>query len=356
MVEMRRLLVVKPADLGDLLFVTPALRALRETFPHARIDLFAPPRSAFLLRDCPYVDEIVAFDKYAFDDPRALLSPRGWWALARLAWDLRRRRYDALVIPRHLTTALGALKFAALALASGAPIRAGLDNGRGWFLTHRVPDEGFGARHEVEYDLAVVATLGARTRDHRLWLPCDERAEAWAEALVQHWARPLVVMHPGSGAYSTARRWPAEHFAALADAWYARHGGTVALVDATADITSVVCTHAQAPLVDLGGRTTLLQTIALLRRADLFVGNDSGPLHLAAAAGVPVVGVYGPSNWRAWGPWGAHTAVVHRDLPCQPCFYRGHSLGLPDGCPDRPCLTGLAPERVLAVMEQMAKR
>ncbi len=351
--DLRRILVVKPADLGDLLLTTPALRALRATFPHARIALFAPPRSAFLLRTCPYVDDVLTFDKYAFDDPRALFSPRGWISLVRLAWQLRRRRYDAVVIPRHLTTALGALKFAALAFATGAPIRAGLDNGRGWFLTHRVPDDGFGARHEVEYDLAVVGTLGAHTDNRQLWVPRDDAAETWAEHLVQAWPRPLVVMHPGSGGYSTARRWPAEQFAALADAWHARHGGTIVLVDAEEATTAAVVSRTHAPLVDLGGQTTLLQTIALLRRADLFVGNDSGPLHLAAGVGVPVVGVYGPSNWRAWGPWGRRTAVVHRALPCQPCFYRGHRLGLPDGCPDRPCLTMLPHEQVLAAMEQM---
>jgi len=95
-------------------------------------------------------------------------------------------------------------------------------------------------------------------------------------------------MHPGSGGYSTARRWPAEQFAALANAWHARHGGTIALIDAEQAITAAVVSRAHVPLVDLGGQTTLLQTIALLRRADLFVGNDSGPLHLAAGVGIPV--------------------------------------------------------------------
>ncbi len=350
-----RILVVKPADMGDLLFVTPALRALRQTFPQARIDLLAPPSSAPLLQGCPYLDEVITFDKYTFDRPLAFLWPGHWRPLVRLALDLRRRRYDALLIPRHLTTRLGALKYAVLAWATGAPLRAGLDNGRGWFLTHRVPDGGFGAFHEVEYDLQVAACLSAHTDDVRLWLPTDEEAEAWAERAVTRWPRPIVVMHPGSGDYSTARRWPPDRFAALADAWAARHGGTVVLVDASPEVTAAVRQAAHSPVVDLGGQTTLWQMIALIRRCDLFIGNDSGPLHVAAAANVPTVGIYGPSNHLAWGPWGQRTAIVKRDLPCMPCFYRGHRLGTPQGCPPRPCLTELPVEQVLAVAEGLWK-
>ncbi|MDQ7028684.1 MAG: glycosyltransferase family 9 protein [Ardenticatenia bacterium] len=350
---MERLLVMKPADLGDLLLTTPALRALRQTFPETRIEILVPPTSAVVLRECPYVDEILTFNKYAFDRPAALWRPDRWLALARLARELRRRRYDVVLIPRHLTTRWGALKFAALALATGAPRRVGLDNGRGWFLTDRVPDAGFGAKHEVEYDLLVVARLGARTDNVRLWLPSDPRAEAWAEEITAAWARPLLLLHPGSGAYSVARRWPPDRFAALADAWAERHGGTVVLVDASADVTGAVLRAARCRPIDLGGRTSLVETIALIRRCDLFVGNDSGPLHMAAAAGVPALGIYGPSNARAWGPWGPHTAVVKRDLPCMPCFYRGHALGRPQGCQERPCLTALSVERVLAAAEAL---
>lgn len=349
-----KLLVVKPADLGDLLFVTPALRALRETYPDAQIDVLAPPSSSPLLRGCPYIDEVLAFDKYSFDEPDDFLRPANWQPLLVLAWQLRRRKYDAVVIPRHLTTLMGTLKFASLAYATGAPYRVGLDNGRGWFLTHRAIDEGFGARHEVEYDLTVVARIGAHTDDTRLWVPRDPDAEAWAEALVGVLARPLLVVHPGSGDYSTARRWPAERFAALIDRWLARHEGTVLLMDASAEVTKRVRETATLPVLDLGGRTTLLQTIALLRRADLFVGNDSGPLHLAAGVGVPALGIYGLTNQDAWGPWGDRTAIVSRtDLACMPCFYRGHRLGLRNGCPDRPCLTQLPTERVLTAMEEV---
>lgn len=351
--DLNRILVVKPADLGDLLFVTPALRALRKTYPAAQIDLMAPPSSSPLLRDCPYVDEIISFDKYAFDEPGAFFQLSNWRPLAAFWGRLRRRGYDAVLIPRHLTTHMGALKFAALSLATGAPVRAGVDNGRGWFLTHRVTDEGFGGRHEVEYDLAVAALVGARTDDTQLWVPAAPDAEEWAEAFAGALSRPLLLVHPGSGDYSTARRWPAARFAGVIDAWHAHHQGTIMVIDANAEVTQRVRKAARVPVVDLGGRTTLMQSIALLRRADLFIGNDSGPLHLAAGVGVPALGIYGLTNQQAWGPWGARTAIVSRDLPCMPCFYRGHRLGLKNGCPDRPCLTELSVANVLHAAEKL---
>jgi heptosyltransferase-2 len=105
-------------------------------------------------------------------------------------------------------------------------------------------------------------------------------------------------------------------------------------------------------IVNLVGRTSIKESAALLDQCDLFVGNDSGPMHIAAAVGTPVVAVFGPSNIAAWRPYtptgerNVHT-VVARDLPCMPCFYRGHTLGLRDGCGTRECLTLLSPQRVL---------
>src|SRR6266571_4477005 len=142
----QRILVVKLADLGDLLTATPALRALRLRFPTAQIDALVTPNSAVVLSGLDSVDSAVAFDKFVFDRQRDVLGSLPT-ALA-LGRQLRAERYDALVLLHHLTTAFGVAKYAALSLASGAPIRAGLDNGRGRFLTHRAADDGFGERHE----------------------------------------------------------------------------------------------------------------------------------------------------------------------------------------------------------------
>src|SRR6266571_3439716 len=156
----RRILVVKLASLGDLLTITPALRALRTAFPDAHIGVLTTPASAPALRGLDTFDEVLTFDKFAFDRPAdALRSLPHALALAR---DLRAANWDTLVLLHHLTTPFGVAKYAALSLGSGAARRIGLDNGRGrWFLTDSAVDRGFGWHHEVDYWLDVVGVLGA---------------------------------------------------------------------------------------------------------------------------------------------------------------------------------------------------
>lgn len=361
----RRILVVKLADLGDLLTATPALRALRLTFPAARIDALVTPGSASVLSGSDAVDQLIPFDKFVFDRPaRALPAlPR---ALA-LAARLRANRYDALVLLHHLTTLYGTAKYAALALASRAPLRVGLDNGRGLFLTHRVPDAGFGARHEVEYWLAVVGALGAAHPSPRLEIAVPAAAEASA---ARRWDAlglgnaPVAVVHPGSGAFSLARRWPAERYTALVRHLVSRLGLKVAVLAGPAAgeraLAEGIVRAVDSPAVLLLDDVPTPQELAaVLRRAALFIGNDSGVMHLAAAVETPVVAIFGPSNHRAWGPYppdAPRNVVVREPLACSPCIHRGHAFGTPAGCPARTCLDLIEVETVFQAVEQLLAR
>ena len=351
--EIKRLLVVKLADIGDVLTATPALRALRRSLPDARIDVLLTPNSAPVLEDSPLADEVISFDKFAYDRMSDALRPRSFLAALGLGRLLRRKHYDALVLLHHLTTRWGALKYALLAWAVGAPVRAGLDNGRGFFLTHRAEDRGFGHRHEVEYCLDVVRLLGAENPDPVLEFYPSEEDALWAESILRGRDRPVVVIHPGSGGYSPARRWPAEHFARLADELAARKA-TVILVGTPADEVSRVARLTRSRPLNLEGRTTLGRLGALLAGSDLFVGADSGVMHLAAAMRVPLVAIFGPTNPRAWGPWTPHSPsrVVRLELPCSPCSYVDFTVNR-EGCPSRRCMTHLEVEYVLEAVEEM---
>ncbi len=358
----KRILAVKLADLGDLLTVTPALQALRSAYPAARIDLLVPPSSESLLTGAEYVDRILAFDKFPFDRKRGLLNMQRLANTARFLVSLRMSRYDALVLFHHFATRWGAFKFAAVSHVTGARVRVGLDNGRAGFLNLRVPDKGFGAIHEVEYWLSLVEMLGADvTPPWRPHIPIDENSRVKVAGLLanaggKNHARPLVALHPGAGWYSRARIWPVEGFASVTRGLIKSHGATVVVLGGpdeegiAARLEELVGDSEH--LLNLAGRTNIHETAALIERCDLFVGNDSGPMHIAAAVQTPVVAVFGPSNVEAWGPYtprgegGVHT-VVSRDLPCMPCFYRGHSLGLREGCGTRECLTLLMPQPVL---------
>ncbi|MFQ6001091.1 MAG: glycosyltransferase family 9 protein [Anaerolineae bacterium] len=357
---LQRILVVKLADMGDLLTAIPALRALRESFPQARIDALVTPHSAPVLEGSPLVDEVLTFEKHRYDSPVSTAKPSSLWSLMRLWRNLRSRRYDWLFILHHLTTRWGTLKYAGLALAIGARERIGLDNGRGWFLTRQAKDLGFGGRHEVEYWLKVVGLVGAKTEN--LNLPLSEGAVREAQALLQGSGRwregvPLVAIHPGSGEYSLARRWPPDRFAQVADALMERYGTQVALLGGPdeAELTQCVASLMRYEAVDLGGKTSIPVLAALLRLCRLFVGNDSGVMHLASAVGTPVVAVFGPSNPLAWGPWGPSHEVVQIDLECSPCIYRGFQLGRLEGCENPECINQVKPEMVLAAAGRLLR-
>ncbi|HET8631541.1 MAG TPA: glycosyltransferase family 9 protein [Thermomicrobiales bacterium] len=378
--EPRRLLVVKLADIGDVLNTTPALRALRERYPRARIAVLTTRNGAQALARSPDVDEILTFDKGLFDRVGGSASPRALLAGLRFALRLRAGRYDTLVLLHHLVTGWGTLKYAVLALWSGARVRAGLDNGRGWFLTRRAYDRGFGATNERRYWLAVAATLGAPAEDDRpRFVVTDDDVDAAGRLLapaLRAPGQPVVVFHPTVGPYAPSRRWPAARFAAVADRLAREAGALPVFVGGQGDAaaTAEVVALLREPVLDLAGKTDFVTLGGLLRRADLVIGNESSIGHLAAALGAPLLAVAGPSNDRAWAPYGAATitlppdgmtlpdlpatsAVVLRCVePRAPCLYTGYGPGNPYGCPHCHCLTGIDTDRVAALALRLLAR
>ncbi len=358
---LRRILVVKLAGIGDLLSAFPALEALRKGYPDAEITALVTPSTASLLDGSGLVDRTMVLDKYLFDDAGGALRPRSLAALLGLARELRSRSFDAVLLLHHLITWPGVAKYGLLTLATGAPWRLGLDDGRGRFLNLPTRDGGFGAMHEVDYWLRVVGGLGVGNSDPRVRLRWGSEDEAFAadrwRALGLDGGQPVMAIHPGCGSYSPVRRWSAERFAAVADAL--ADDGLVPLVVAgpgEEGTAREVMEGMRGRGLLLGGVPTPMRLAALLARCRLFVGNDSGVMHLAVAAGLPVVAVFGPSNHRAWGPYdpsGRMSRVVRLDLPCSPCLYRGQSLGLRYGCGDPRCLQGVTPEMVVSAARDL---
>ncbi|TMD79879.1 MAG: glycosyltransferase family 9 protein [Chloroflexi bacterium] len=367
--ENAQILIIKMAGIGDLLLATPALRALRETYPHAHIDLLVTPDSAGILNGWQVIDRIIVLDKYLFDYPQQFLTrPHNLLRLKPLWRDLRDGHYDAVLLLHHLTLPFGRLKHQLLLRATGAQWRVGLDNGHGWFLNVRVKDNGFGAMHEAEYYLAVAGAVGAKTKDKRLVVPLSEadHRQAW-QLLYEHETpqnirHPIIAMHPGSGGYSTARRWAPERFAQLADTLYSGVGGQLLLLggpeEAELHQHIIDMMHSEMSVRSMAGRGSIKVTAALLEQVDLFIGNDSALVHLAVAAGTPTVAIFGLTNAQAWGPFadekaGQQALIVRLNLPCMPCFYRGHDLGTPEGCATRDCLALLGVDPVATAARRL---
>jgi heptosyltransferase-2 len=393
------------ATIGDLLLATPALRALRETYPQARIDLLVTPASAGLLDDWAVIDHVIVLDKYLFDYPQQLLkNPRNLLRLRPFWHNLRDGKYDAVLLLHHLTLFYGRLKHQILMRATGAKWRIGLDNGHGWFLNVRVKDDGFGAMHEAEYSLAIAEAAGATTNDKHLTIPINEDdykqarhllfetdptdtsiavasqmpeptdagtgyipTRQYASNRIEHpnSKRPIIAIHPGSGGYSTARRWAPERFAKLADRLFNDTGGQLILLggpeEAELHLQIFKLMQSMMPVRSFAGKGNIRVASAILEQADLFIGNDSGLMHLATAVGTPTVAIFGLTNSDAWGPYtGGHptqqVVVVKMDLPCMPCFYRGHDLGTPEGCLTRDCLALLGVDPVATAARRLLRQ
>ena len=315
--SVRRALVIKPAALGDVIQATPALAALRGAIPRAHITLAVGSWSKPAAENNPDVDGIL--DCGAFGTPGRFGLLDTW----RFARRIEPEGYDlAVVLDRSPKVAIAPW-------LAGIPHRAGIDSsGRGFALTMRVPWDR--PRHEAELMLDVVRALGIapdpelRTKH----VPSDD-SRRFAERVLQEWsladASPLVVVHPGGasnpGMVMGEKRWPAPRFASLADRLVDEVGARIVIVGHGADQPlgrqmRLAMRHAS---VDLVGQTPNIgQLAALLERCHLYVGNDSGPLHLAAAVGTPVVGLFGPTDPALYGPYRAQGALLaHADACSQ---------------------------------------
>jgi len=298
-----RILVVRLDHLGDVLCTRPCLEALRVRFPQARITVLAAGAGGEMYRRDPNVDEVLCWEAPWFSRAALPKNQPGFFALARL---LRRRRFDLSLDLR------GDFRHHVLLRLAGVRVRAGYGITGGAFLLHCAPRLRPGL-HEVErnLELAEVVGVGPGARDYtpiRLNEEERVRAEAW-------WNRKQrrVAVHPASGDFS--RRAPAERFAEICNA-LGREGCEVVLIGSAQErpLAESIARACRVPPRVLAGETTLGEVIGLISTADVFIGNVSGPMHLAVTQGRPVVVLWGDVNPESeWGPWGEHqrSAIVH---------------------------------------------
>jgi len=329
-------------------FTTPAVRALRARFPDAHLSYVVEPAAAPIVERNPHLNEVIVA-------PR-LRGVRGLAQDLALGRRLRAERFD-LAIDFH-----GGPRASLLAWLSGAPRRIGYRiRGRSWMYTDRVarPRE-LRPRHSVENQWDLLAPLGIAPPDRAAYpveMPADPAAAAAvAERLSRagvHDGEPIVVVHVSAG--NPFRRWPAAHFVDLVST-LARDDPRRRIVvtsgpserEAAARVIAAAQERlgaARSPQVVTAGELSLTELRALLDRASLYLGGDSGPLHVAATTSVPIVGVYGPTLPARSAPWRsplhATESVDAGDLPCRPCEQRVCTPG------DFRCLTAIDPQRVV---------
>jgi predicted lipopolysaccharide heptosyltransferase III len=304
----KNVLVIKLRYLGDVLLATPTLRALKAGIPGVRLTVMVNRGTESVLEGNPDIDEVLPLDRGSF------LSQ------CRFAINLRRRRFDAVI---DLTDAD---RSAVLSWISGAPVRIGFnDEGRWRGHCYTALVQSAPSSHRIERDLAALTPLAIDATDLAPRFGFSSADEAGADELLKSLnvlpERPIVVMQPGARYWFKA--WPPERFSSLADRLVEAHGCQV-LIGGNADevgLAQEIARLSEHPLKVLAGRTSVRQFAAVVKRAALFVGNDSGAMHIAAAVGTPVIGLFGPSNPQEWGPRGKQVVTIHKGLDCRACFH-----------------------------------
>ena len=343
--EPERILVTALCPIGDTLFLTPALARLRTRFPHARIRTLVTAANEGILADNPDVDEREVFPERGEE----LEATR----FARSVRRLSQERFDLIVnfsAAGSIVTTLAGLR---------AP-RLGLDMPPLWGLVGTRADL-YRRRHAIDHYLRViepVATLPRtpEARAPRFYLTNESRRAA-RELLLVDGVKPgdiIVTMHVGGDGFDGRKRWAPERFARVANYLVERFDAHIVLVGGKADLPM---TNATAALIhrnvrSLTGKTSLKVTGALIEASALFIGNDSSPLHIAAAVGTPSVGVYGPSDWTEFHPVGRpgyRSQILHANLPCAPCFrFVGNApLWQVNTCYSYACLKAIDTRRVM---------
>jgi heptosyltransferase-1 len=305
------ILLLKPSSLGDVVMALPALSALRRNFPRARITWLVRPEFAPLIEGHPHVDEIILFDRKVLG--RAWFNPMAFRSLTALISGLRRSRFDAVLDLQ------GLFRTASLGWLSGCKRRFGPIWRRElarYFYTTAVPTRPEWV-HVVDYFLKLVEAMGASDLRVEFVLPEKPPAAASARDLLsRHKVDPCryAVLIPGSAQVSKC--WPAERFAALADRLASDHGLAIVATGSRSESPMIeqIQSLARQPIANLAGWTTLPELAEVLRLASLVVSNDTGPGHIAAALGRPLVMMFSWSNPLRVGPYGRPECIVGRDI------------------------------------------
>lgn len=324
----KNLLCVRLDNMGDILMTTPAMRALRETLG-CRVTVLASPSGASLAPLVPEIDDVIVFRapwmKAACDDDASVLE--------------KMRGFDAAVI--FSVYSQSALPAAYLCYRAGIPRRlAHCRENPYHLLSDWVPDPepASTVRHEVRRQLDLVAAVGCYTENERLSFQVPQSARESLPALPE----PLIVVHPGASAAS--RRYPPEHYARALEML----GHEVVFTGDAAEIELVESLRSSMSMRSrsLAGRLSLAELGALIEAADLLICNNTGPAHIAAAVGTPVVDLYALTNPQHT-PWQVESRVLFHDVPCRNCYKSVCPAG------HHECLRGVAPERVVEAAREL---
>ncbi len=342
MQSFRKVLIIQTAFIGDVVLVTPLIRAVRQALPDSELHVMIIPAVRNLIETNPHVDELVVFDKRNRDS--------GWRGLARVIKNIRSQKYDLLLVPHR------SIKSALIARLSGAGVRVGFSNSSGAYLYKvRVPYRQ--DIHEVERNLSLLRAVGFSVQSTGPEVFADDHDRQIVDHLLQNHKistdDKIVALAPGS-VWAT-KRWPKEYFTELIGL-LAATPGRLLLLGGEKDraLCDEIASSSNGAAIFVAGQLSLRQSAELLRRCQVLISNDSAPMHLASAAGTPVVALFGPTI-PAFGfyPYGEQHTVIEKELACRPCGIHGGRR-----CPlnTHQCMKDLLPQQVFQVLKRYSSQ
>jgi heptosyltransferase-2 len=311
--NINRLLIRSTNWIGDAVMTTPAIRAIRKNFPDAEISILTKPWVAPVFESNPYVNNILIYD-----DSK---KHKGLCGKMRLAKELKKYDFDAAILLQN------AIEAAIITFFAGIPCRIGYDTDvRGFLLTHSVKcTPQIKKIHQTGYYLGILQGIGLKTNGTDLDLFVDKKnKELSAEILKDFGVSPgdkLVGINP-SATFGPAKQWFPQRYADLADRIEKVFGARIIIFGGPgdADLGHKISNIMQSSPVDLCGKTTLKEAIALINMCDLFITNDSGLMHVAAALDTPLLAIFGSTNPVTTGPKGSNSRIVRVPVECSPCL------------------------------------
>lgn len=315
-----KILVIKPSSLGDIVHSLPFLNAIRDRFPKSEIHWVVARGLEGLLEGHPMISKLWIINK---DNWKKIKNIKGTVSeLKDLFKSLKKEKFDIVVDLQ------GLLRSGVLAAATGASVRIGFSEAREGsriFYTHRV--KGGKDIHAVDRYLKIARFLGSDVADIKFPFPLSFSSQL--SALSFQFQDEYAVFVPG--ARWRTKRWPSERFGELASILSVKTlvvGGK-----SDTDISNKVVNSSKGNAISIAGKTNIKELIEIMRKAKFVVSNDSGPMHIAAALGVPVFAIFGPTNPLRTGPYGKGHTIIKKGLKCSPCYKKA--------CSDIKCMTAV---------------
>ncbi|MDD2689421.1 MAG: lipopolysaccharide heptosyltransferase II [Candidatus Omnitrophica bacterium] len=313
--DYKRILIVRTDRIGDVLLSTPVIKALRDEYPHAYIAMMVCPAVKDIVDGNPYLDEVIIYDKDG--------KHKSWFRSIKFTLRLRKKRFDLAIVLHPIN------RVHLITYFCGIPERIGYDRKLGFLLTQRLKHiKQLGQRHELEYNLDLLRQLGIEPKDKQLFMPIKKESEEWLEEFFRAQnlkaSDKLLAIHPAASCPS--KIWPNERFAEVADRLIEKLGFKVLVVAGPRDLTLAqnLIQHMHHTAINLAGKTSISQLASILKRCQLFISNDSGPVHIACGVGTPVISIFGRNQKglspKRWGPLGDRVEVLHKEVGCIECL------------------------------------